>query len=532
LIGIDRRLGELGLLLTAFLALHPATDCLAAGLVSEVHLLSVLSEAKLPIDQHAAASADGKSVEDAQAAPVPSEVLVPKASSDEPPKERAPVISEVGRELIALLEELAAGELDPARRLPLSPVLTRALKTVETIPQLKIASEAKLVAEAQRREALAGYFPQVNVSASSGQRDFSQFGTQGSGIGQQTTITGKQLIYDFGATPGAVRAADRRIEASEQRIAAQKSEILLRAIEVFYETQRALMLVRLSRENLQARRSFVSYIRDRAELGASSRADVVRAEARVAESLEQLSSAMQKLSVAQAAYRQFYGQEAEPYVLPLDPYIEELSATAYTELLLRHPQLIESELGMEAASEELSVNKARLWGGVFFELNRSNFADPGRPPGYNNSAMVVLRSDVYTGGQQQARIAQADARLAQARAERERTRLELEKALREAVAEHAGQVAAVSARLLLFRASTDTYQISKDLYAFSRSSLFEVFKAQEELYGVGQRLIDSLIDRAKSKFKLLHASQRFNNLLMNPECATREDPIQCVINSR
>jgi adhesin transport system outer membrane protein len=447
-------------------------------------------------------------------------------------QERAPVISEVGRELITLLEDLAQGELDPERRLNLGPVLQRALKAVESLPQLKIASEGKLLAEAQRAEAFAGFLPQVNVSAGSGQRDVNLNGLEYGGVGQQTTLTGKQLIYDFGATPSSVRAADKRIQAADSRLSAQKSEILLKAIEVFYETQRALMLVRLSRENLQARRSFVSYIRDRAELGASSRADVVRAEARVAESLDQLATAMQRLSAAQANYRQFYGQEAEPYVLPIDPLIADFQPAQYAEMLDQHPQLAEARLNVEAAKEERSANKARLFGGVYFELSRSNTQDPTRPPGYNNSAMIMLRGDIYAGGQQQARVAQSDAKVSQALAERDRLRLELERNLRDAIAEHAGQVAAVSARLLLFRASTDTYQISKDLYAFSRSSLFEVFKAQEELYGVGQRLIDSLIDRAKSKFRLLHASQQLVKMINNPECAGQTDPIKCVIDFR
>ena len=451
-------------------------------------------------------------------------------SPDGETAERAPVISQVGRELIAMLEGLAEGEADPARRLPLEPVLGRALKAVELLPQLRIAAEARQLAEAQRREAYAGMLPQLNLSLGSGQRDVNMNGLQYAGVGQQTTLTGKQLLYDFGATPSIISAADKRIEATDRRLDVQKSEILLKAIEVFYETQRSLMQVRLARENLQARRSFVSYIRDRAELGASSRADVVRAEARVAESLDQLAGAMQKLSAAQASYRQFYGQEAEPYVLPLDPLIEDASAEKYSKVLDQHPQLLEARLNIDAAKDDRDANKSKMYGGVYLELSVSQTADPTRPQSNNNSAMVVLRSDIYSGGSQQARVAQSDAKIAQAVAERDRLQLELERALREAIADHAGQVAAVSARLLVFRASTDTYQISKDLYAFSRSSLFEVFKAQEELYGVGQRMIDSLIDRAKSKFRLLHASQQLIRLPKDVKCT--EDPIQCIIDSR
>jgi outer membrane protein TolC len=114
--------------------------------------------------------------------------------------------------------------------------------------------------------------------------------------------------------------------------------------------------------------------------------------------------------------------------------------------------------------------------------------------------------------------------VAQAQEDLARVRQELERNLREVIGEYAGQVAAVSARLLVFRASEESYSIAKDLYAFSRSSLFEVFKAQEDLYAAGQRLIDSLVDRAKSKMRLLHASQRLSGLVASAQATVRPSP--------
>lgn len=79
--------------------------------------------------------------------------------------------------------------------------------------------------------------------------------------------------------------------------------------------------------------------------------------------------------------------------------------------------------------------------------------------------------------------------------------------LRDSYSDYNGQVAAVSARMLVFKGAEDSYGISKDLYAFSRSSLFEVLKSQEDLFNAGQRLIDSVINRAVARYKLLHAGQ-------------------------
>jgi len=245
-------------------------------------------------------------------------------AQEKPSEDARPAIELIGKELTALLGELADAELNPSMKLDLKPVLARALRVTDTLPQLKQAREYRLLAEAQRREALSALLPQLSFSYGQGQRDVSMNGLTYSGIGSQQTLTGKQLVYDFGATPGALSAADSRMEASDFKMEITRSEVLLRALDAFYETQRALLQVRLSRENLQARRSFVTYIRERAELGASSKADIVRAEARVAEGLDQLAASLQKLALSQAAYRQFYGEEAQPYVLPTEPAPEDI----------------------------------------------------------------------------------------------------------------------------------------------------------------------------------------------------------------
>jgi hypothetical protein len=38
-------------------------------------------------------------------------------------------------------------------------------------------------------------------------------------------------------------------------------------------------------------------------------------------------------------------------------------------------------------------------------------------------------------------------------------------------------------------------------------------KTQEELFSAGQRLIDSIVDRALSKYRLLHAAQQLPEVI-------------------
>jgi outer membrane protein TolC len=421
---------------------------------------------------------------------------------------RVSAIESIGRELVVLLNQLGESENDPTRRLPLKPMLEKAEKAVSASPIFKQADIAKSGAEASIKESMSGYYPQINMGTGSGYRNYDYSNSLSlSGSYQSSSITVKQMLYDFEGTKSGVMASENRQTAVKLKSDYVRSEVMLQAIKTFYETQRTLLQVRLARENLQARRSFVSFIRERSDLGASSSADVIRAESRVAEGLDALSTALQALSQAQAGYRQFYNTEAEPYILPVELPFGDFDQQDLEKYIQNHPLNLEAEMNMLAARNDLNVARAKFIGGVYLEISRSDTKSPGETRfKSDNTAMVFFRSDLYTGGAATARVEQAKSKALQAEFEYDRTKQDLLRGLREALSEYNGHVASVGARMLVYKGAEDSYGISKDLYAFSRSSLFEVLKSQEDLFNSGQRLIDSIISRAISRYKLMHAT--------------------------
>lgn len=425
---------------------------------------------------------------------------------------RITVIDAIGQDMVKMLDNLTEGERDPTKRLPLKPVVEKVLDAVDKAPVFKQADSGVALAQGAKREAFARFLPQVSGGVGSGRRTFDTDvnGTiqERSGTYEQRSIQANQLLFDFGTSTSGYSAASLRLEASEAKRRAMRSEVILTTFTAFYEVQRALLQVRLSRENLAARRSFVDFVRERTELGASSSADVVRAQSRVAEALDAFATALQGMARAQATYRQYFTDEAEPYTLPDEILTEDLNLNRIEEYLRAHPLLLEAELNKEAAQKDLSAARGQLIGGIFAEASLSDTKSPGETQfRTDNTFTIRFKADLYSGGSQSARVAQSAARFELASLELDRVRLDLVRNLRDSFAEYNGDVAAVSARALVFKGAEDSYAISKDLYGFSRTSLFEVLKSQEELYTAGQRLIDSIINRAVSKYRLLHASQ-------------------------
>lgn len=424
---------------------------------------------------------------------------------------RVAPIELIGRDLIVLMNSLTEGVNDPSKRLPVLPMIRRAKEAVAKTPLFQIAKATEGLATARLEEAGAALLPQVQGGLSGGSRGSDTNGGYERGRYEVAQLTVQQLVYDFGATVNLRDAAADRLSSSRYAAKRQESDLLLTAIELFYETQRALLQVRLSRENLQARRALVNFIRERTDLGASSVADVVRAEAQVADALDLLAGTMKALTKAQAKYREFYLSEAQPYILPADIDSEDVSLTSLEAYVDGHPSVLEAELKYSAARKEYEAARSQLNGGVSLELSHSRTLNPGSSRAVNDTILMLsYKGSLYSGGADVARRNQALISLEQAKLDVDRVKLEVVKAVREAVAEYSGQTAGLRSRLLVFKGAEDAYAITKDMYAFSRSSLFELLRAQETLYSSGQKLIDNIIEKSLAKYRTLHSA----NLLL------------------
>ena len=422
-------------------------------------------------------------------------------------------IESIGNDMINLLDDLSFGEVDPTQRLSMEPVFQNATNAVNNSPVFREAQAQKTYLLSVKNELDTAFNPTVTADGGVGRRTFSSNTSNGSTIRTtgnfiEQSITTSKMLFDFGATDAQKQAAQYNILAVDSKIESTKSELLLEAIIAFYEVQRNLLQSRLARENLQARKTFVNFIRERNTLGASSSADVVRAESRVAEALDLLSSALRALSEAQARYRQYYNSEAEPYILPREINVEDLELFEVEKYALQNPSFIEAEYQIKVIMAQIDTLKAQKYGRVVVQGTLSNSRSPGQN-NFNDDISVGLnfQTELYSGGVEESKLEQAQARLLQAELSRDSIRVGIIKELREKFATYEGELSAVDARLLVLDGSKETYSITKELYAFSRISLFEVLSSQEELFNSGRQLIDSIVDRAIAKYRLSHATQ-------------------------
>ena len=364
-------------------------------------------------------------------------------------------IESIGNDMVNLLDRLSFGELDPTQRLDILPVLEKAIVAVDNSPVFQEIQAKKTYLISVRNEFDTAFNPTLSADGGLGRRSFESTASDGSTIRTtgnylEQSITGQKLLYDFGANELQKEAAQYEILAADSRLKNTQSELLLEALEAFYEVQRSLLQSRLARENLQARKTFVNFIRERNSLGASSSADVVRAESRVAEALDLLSSSLRSLSEAQARYRQYYNSEAEPYILPKEIDVQDLELFDVEKYALQHPLFIEAEFQIKVILSQIETLKAQRYGQIVAQGTISNARSAGQN-NFNNDVSVGLnfQAELYSGGLQESKMEQAKARLLQAELNRNSIRVRVVKELREKFATYEGELSAVDARLLV-----------------------------------------------------------------------------------
>ena len=423
-------------------------------------------------------------------------------------------IENIGADMIKLVNQIIFGEKDPTQRLGLEPVLADIAEAIENSPAINKSNVNLAIGQAnlQALEQSQGF----SVSASGGLNySYTQNsnGSKNSGASVNPTITANKTLYDFGQLDTEINAEIIRQQIKDLENEKARDELFLKAISSFYEVQRALLQTRLARENLASRKAFVSFIRQRMEIGASSTADVIRAEARVAGALGALSSALESLSIARTNYKSIFGKEAEPYILPRELDLQDLDVESLQNYVQKNPDLALVKMNAQIAELELEKLLIQRKGSINSSLSvRRSYSDSSGVTSDTISGGLSYSVNLFDSGISSTRIDQAKLNLKTLQFEEQRTNIALTQQIEDAFSQYDGKVAAVSSKMLVLEGSKDSYNITKELYTFSRISLFEVLSAQEELFNSGKNLIDSIIDRALAKYKLLYLCDQFQEV--------------------
>jgi outer membrane protein TolC len=258
----------------------------------------------------------------------------------------------------------------------------------------------------------------------------------------------RQLLYDFGQTSRRVGAQEAAREAAEHRQATRRSELTLRGLDAWSQVFRAQQMVLLNAMNVVARQQIRSFVEERERLGGSSRSDVLRVQARIAEAETALVAAENQLRAAEAGFFEVFSQKPPAAASLLELPAIDRERYRDTAALLEGNRVLR-ELRAQGRSLELEAAAASsaMFPKLTLEVSRSRRdLYSGGTPGTDSSWGIVANHNLYAGGADQARQAQAQLRSQEALLEVDVRRRQLEKLISELLAEVDSGEASIKAR--------------------------------------------------------------------------------------
>ncbi|AFO49115.1 TolC family type I secretion outer membrane prot [Pseudomonas putida DOT-T1E] len=125
--------------------------------------------------------------------------------------------------------------------------------------------------------ARAGYYPQI----SGGLRTGYDTGYGGDRNSQALNLSLKQMLYDFGKVDSAVNAAQAAAARAQANILLVVDDLARDTAYAWIETRRYEQLMTIARDQIRGVGDIAGMARQRSDMGASTRSDVVQAESRV-----------------------------------------------------------------------------------------------------------------------------------------------------------------------------------------------------------------------------------------------------------
>jgi adhesin transport system outer membrane protein len=162
----------------------------------------------------------------------------------------------------------------------------------------------------------------------------------------------------------------------------------------------------------------------------------------------------------------------------------------------------------------VSAANARMLPTLNLELNGGRKEqETYNGPYLESSAHVIMRYNLFTGGQESARKGQAIHRAEQAEQDLQNLILQVNKSITQSVAQVNGADNLVKSRLEGVAGASESLLLVKEYFAYKRGTLLDLLRSQEELYTAGRDFISASVDRSIARYRLLHLAAALETMI-------------------
>lgn len=380
-------------------------------------------------------------------------------------------------------------------------------------PDYRATLANRRAVEEQVAQARGGLFPQVDVALGKGREESDNNFTRPLPANpvlsrQEASITASQLLFDGGVTTGQVRRFSERAGAAGFQVASAAGQVALRVALAYLEVMRMRSQVAFAEENVAVHNRTLSQVELLADRGAGRRSDAQQAQARLALAQSTLTQQRGQLAQAESGYRHLVGHAPGAMRKPdAGTHLPFDIEAAVQRMLAAHPQVQAAERELNAAQADRDSARARFAPRLDFEVGATKNRDVDGIAGANEDrfAMLRLRSNLFRGGTDAARVREAQARVDEAAHGLARARNDTERDLRQAWEGLLASRERIPALESHAGVSAQVVQAYRQQFSIGQRSLLDVLNAENELYNARGTALNGLLGVSADEMRVLAA---------------------------
>ena len=381
---------------------------------------------------------------------------------------------------------------------------------LERHPSLQGACREVAGAKAGVRASKSAALPQLAVAGAYTQNNGQPVGgfLSSPPEGFAAAISAKQLIYDSGRTPAAIRDANYSLAASAADYSDVEQTVVLGVRQSYYGVLAAEQLVVTQTQAGDLSELHLKEARARHDEGIAPKADVTKAEVEVSNAELGLIHAQSGVSLAYAALNNALGLPpttslkltGQVKTLQEQPKLEDLLNMAYC----NRPELKRIDAQIQSAQAKVTVAGAATKPAVYLaggDVWPRTISGTGPVNGSNWTIGVAVSQSIWDGGGTKARVEQAREAVGKLQAdlanEKQQVGLEVQQAYLNVVEADQRMIAAAK----LVEQADENHRIAQGRYKEGVGPMIDVVDAETQLTAARtsyvQAQLDALVGRAK-----------------------------------
>jgi len=333
--------------------------------------------------------------------------------------------------------------------------------------------------------ARAGYYPQVSGGIRAGY-DTGNGADRGS---QALNLSLKQMLYDFGKVDKAVDAARAAAARAQANILLVLDELARDTAYAWIETRRYEQLMIIARDQIRGVGDIAGMARQRSDMGASTRSDVVQAESRVEAARATLEEYQSQYERWRSTLAALLGRVTPPALAEESPPELDSACKRPGAGDDRLPAVLMALAQRAQSQAELAQAKAEAYPTLSLQpqvnhyLDNDYDRDNSRLDRTQAGIYLNLEVPIYQGGAINARSRAAGYALTAADSAEDAARLQARRGLAEAMAQTSG----LGRRLSSLEARQGSIQEARMLYGrqyldLGTRPLLDLLNAEQEIY--------------------------------------------------